>query len=138
AALDLLDALHRRPKQLLDAGESFRAPALVDLEDLVLGFVEELGGRRARLESLGDDGGGNFDQPAPKRLLTHDSRVVLDVGRGGNGVDEKADVILATARFQRACSLQLLRECQRVDYIATLRECDHRPKNPTVSLAIEH
>src|SRR5947209_8195733 len=55
ATLDLFDPLHRRPKQLLDARETFRAAALIDLEDSMLGCVEQLGRRRARLESFRHD-----------------------------------------------------------------------------------
>ena len=75
---------------------------LADLEDLRLGFVEQLVRRRLPLERLGDDRRRDFDQPAQHRLLAHDLRVVLDVRRRRHRVDEKADVVLAARRLELA------------------------------------
>ena len=47
ATLNLFDPFHGGPQQLLDAREALGASTLIDLEDLVLGFVEQLGGGRA-------------------------------------------------------------------------------------------
>ena len=55
AALQRLDALHRRPHQLLHAREALQPALLAHLEDLLLGVVEQLFGRGAPLERLGDD-----------------------------------------------------------------------------------
>ena len=138
AALDLLDPFHRRPQQLFDARESFGAAALVDLEDLVLCFVEQLGGGGARLKSFRHDRSRDFDQPSSERFLTNDLGVILDVGGSWNGVDEKSDVIFATARFERAGPGQLLGQSERIYYIAALGEGEHRAINPPMPLSIEH
>src|SRR3954447_19063235 len=55
AALKRLDTLHRRPHQLLDACEAASTLLLADLEDLLLGFIEQLGGLRPALERLAHD-----------------------------------------------------------------------------------
>ena len=69
AALQRLDALHRRPDQLLDAREALQPALLADLEDLLLRVVEQLVGRRAPLERLADDRRRHLDEPAQQRLL---------------------------------------------------------------------
>ncbi len=138
STLDLLDPLHRRPEELLDAHEAFRPATLIDLEDLVLGFIQQLGGWRGGLEGLRNNRCGNFDQASSERLLANDLGVVLDVCRGGNRVDEKSDVILAAARLEGPSALQLLGERERIYYITALRQRDHRAKDSPVALAIEH
>src|SRR5687767_9310376 len=81
-----LDALHRRPHELLDAGETAGALRLADLKDLLLRFIEQLCRLRAPLECLPDDRGGYLDQAPKQRLLAHDARVELDVCRRWDGV----------------------------------------------------
>ena len=91
-----------------------------------------------RLERFGDDRRRDFDQSAAKRLLANDLGVVLDVRRCRHGVDEKSDVVLAAARLEGARPRELLGERERIDYIASLGEGDHRAKNPPMALAVEH
>src|SRR6185437_3948369 len=107
-------------------------------ENLVLRFVEQLRGGRSRLERLGDDSRGDFDEAAPQRFFPNDFGVVFDVGRGGHRVDQEADVILASARLERAGPGKLLGERERIYYITTLGQGEHRPINPAVPLSIEH
>ena len=75
---------------------------LRDLEDLLLGDVEQLGGGLPALERLADDRRRDLDEPAQQRLLADDLRVVLDVRRGRHGVDEEADVVLAAGAVELA------------------------------------
>jgi hypothetical protein len=64
--------------------------------------------------------------------------VVLDICRGGNGIHEEGDVILASARLKLSPAGELLAQCERIDYIAALRERDHRAEDATVAFAKEH
>src|ERR1700682_3660845 len=72
SALDLLAPLHRRPEKLLDAHEAFGPATLVDLEDLVLGFVEQLSRGRGGLERFRNNGRRDLDKAAAQCLLTND------------------------------------------------------------------
>src|SRR5262245_10810124 len=58
ASLELLDPLHRRPDQLLEAGEILRPPELRHLEDAVLGVVEHFPRLAFPLVYVLDDLGG--------------------------------------------------------------------------------
>ena len=138
AALQRFDALHRRPEQLLDAREAVARLLLADLEDLRLGFVEQLGRGARALERLGDDRRRDLDQPAEDRLLANDLRVVLDVRRRRHGVDEEADVVLAARRLELAAPLQLVGERQRIDDAAALGDRHHRAEDPAMPLGVEH
>jgi hypothetical protein len=59
-----LDALHRRPEELLDAREARAALRLADLEDLPLGLVEQLARELAALERVGDHRRRHLDEAA--------------------------------------------------------------------------
>src|SRR5581483_11730525 len=93
-ALERLDALHGGPHELLDAGEALRAALLADLEDAVLGLVQQLGRVHPALVRLADERRTGLDQAALERLLLDDLGMVLDVGRCGDRVDEERDILL--------------------------------------------
>ena len=136
--MDRLDALHRRPEELLDAREALARALLRDLEDLRLGDVQQLVGCLAATERLGDDLGRDLDQPSEKRLLLDDASVVLDVRRRRHRVDEEADVILAARPFQIAAPLQLVGQGERIDDAAALRDREHTAEQPPMTLGVEH
>ncbi len=138
ARMNGLDALHRGPQQLLDAREPLVRALLRHLKDLLLGDVEQLVRRGATAERLTDDLSGDFDETPEQRLFLHDLRVVLDVGSGGHGVHEEADVVLAARSLEIAASLQLVRERQRVDDAAALGDPHHGAKQTPVALGVEH
>ena len=138
AALQRLDALHRRPHQLLHAREALQSALLAHLEDPLLRVVEQLLGRRAPLEGLRDDRGGGLDEAAQERLLLHDLRVVLDVRRGGDRVDQLADVLLAAGRIELAAPRELVAEGDGIDDFGALRDGDHRAEDPPMALVVEH
>ena len=137
-ALERFDALHRRPEELLDAGEPFLAALLRDLEDLVLGVVEQLGRLQAAFERLGNDRRRHFDEAAEECLLADDARVILDVRRRRHGVDEEADVVLAARRVELTAPLELIRKRERIDDLAALGKGGHRAIDAAVPLAVEH
>src|SRR4029079_968515 len=92
AALERFDALHGRPHQLLDAREAAAALLLTDLEDFLLGLIEQFCSLRPPFERFADDRRGDFDQATKQRFLADYPRVELDVCRRGHRVDEKRDV----------------------------------------------
>jgi hypothetical protein len=138
AALERLDPLHRRPHELLDAGEAAGALLLTDLEDPLLGLIEQLRRLRPSLERLGDDLRRDLDEVPEQRLLTHDARVKLHVGRRRNRVDQERDVFLATAGGELAAPFELIRERQRIGNGSSLRDRDERAENPPMPLRVEH
>ncbi len=112
---------------------------LRDLEDALLGFVEDfLDGALARLVRVADDAGGRIDQTAQQRALTHDARVVLDVGRGGHDIEQLADVGHAAHAVELIGFRELLDERDRVDHLAALEEAGHAAEDAAVRLAVEH
>ncbi len=138
AALQRLDALHRRPHQLLHAREALQPALLAHLEDPLLRVVEQLFGGGATLESLGDDRRRRLDESPKERLLLHDLGVILDVGRRGHGVDQLTDVFLAAGRIELAAAIELVRERDGIDDFAALRDRDHRAEDPAMPLVVEH
>jgi hypothetical protein len=138
AGMELLDPLHRRPDQLLQAYELFRTPQLSHLEHAVLGVVEHLGGGAATLVGILDDRRGGLDQPPQHRLVTHDPRVVLDVRRGRHHVDQPAQVLHPAGPVEIAAAQQLIAQRHGVDHIAALGERHHGAEQEAVSLAVEH
>ena len=133
-----LDALHRRPEQLLDAGEVDAARRLPELQNPVLGRVEQLGGRGPPLKRLAHDPRGDLDEPPQERLFAHDAGVILDVGGGGDGVDEERDIVTTTGRLELSAPRQLFRQRQGIDHVPSLGERQHGPEDPPVVLPVEH
>ena len=138
SALELLDALHRGPDQLLQPDELLRAPELRHLEDAVLRVVQHIAGHAAAFIRFLDDGGGGFDQPPQQRLVAYDAPVVLDVGGGRHDVDEGADVLHAADPIEVAALDQLVAQRDRIHDVAALGEGGHGAEQQPVSLAIEH
>jgi hypothetical protein len=64
--------------------------------------------------------------------------VVLDVRRGGTGIEELRQVRRSADRVEVAGGLQVFREGDGVDHLALLPEPDHRPVEAPVPLAVEH
>src|SRR5207253_2115389 len=60
ARVEMLDPLHGRPDQLLQADEFLGALELRHLEDAVLGVIERFGGGRAPVVRILDDRGGGL------------------------------------------------------------------------------
>src|SRR6266853_116665 len=138
AGLELLDALHRGPDQLLDAGELLGAPELRHLKDPVLGIIEHFTRGGVTFIDVLDDAGRGFYQAPQHGLIAHDACVILDVGGSGDDVDERGDVLDAAGAVEVAAARQLVAQGDGVDHVAALGQGDHRAEQETVSLAIEH
>src|SRR6185437_2170328 len=100
---------------LLDAGEPFVAPLLRDLENLGFGGVEQIVGGRMAVVGLGDDRGGGLNQPAENRLVFDDLGVELDVGRGGNRVDQLGQILQTAGGLELPAAKQLVPESDVID-----------------------
>ena len=112
---------------------------LGDLEDPGLGQVQDLFHLPLTLVvDVPDDLGGRVDQPPQEGLLAHDARVVLDVGRGRDRVEELRQELEATDAVELARLLQVLAHRDHVDHFAALEQSGHGPKEATMRLAEEH
>ena len=65
-------------------------PLLAELEDDLLGAVDEVGHLAVALLPEADDLLAGADEPAQRRHLLDDARVVLDVRRGGTSAASSA------------------------------------------------
>ena len=80
----------------------------------------------------------HVDQAAPERLFLHDLRVVLDVRRRGDCVQQDADVLATARRLQGTLAFQFLGERDRVHHRPVLVQRQRRLEDPPVALAVEH
>ena len=136
--LELLDALHRRPDELLDADELFGAAELRHLEDAVLGVVEHFPGGAVAFVDVLDDAGRRFDETAHHRLVAHDLGVIVDVCGRRHDVDQGGDVLHAAGPVEIAAALQLALQRDGIDHVAALGEREHRPIQQAMALLVEH
>ena len=91
-------------------------PLLRDLEDLLLGDVEQLVGRLRRRSNASPTISVETSISRRRSAFSLDDlRVVLDVRRRRHRVDEEADVVLAAARLELPAPLQLVGERERID-----------------------
>jgi hypothetical protein len=133
-----LDALHRGPEQRLDLDEPLGAAAVVELEDLALGEVEQLGHVGRALVAFAHERGGRLDQPPPQRLLADDPAMVLHVRRGRDLVEEAAEIFLAAGAGEIPALLELVGEREGIHHRAGVVHGHHRTEQPAVALAVEH
>src|SRR5690606_1094684 len=137
--LQLLDLLERGIQDLLDPDEALALVRLRNLEDALLGDVEDLlDAALAGLVRITDDRAARLDQAAQQRALTDDLRVILDVCGGGHRIHQLGDVLEPADGLQLLGLLQLLAQRDRVDDTTLLEQARHRPEDATVRLAVEH
>ena len=131
------DALHRAPHELLDADDFPRAALGRDLEDALLGTVQQ--GVHVLRSLVGglDDLGARLDQAPPQRLVAHDAAVVLDVRGRGHDVEQVGDVVGAARGLEVAGPHQLFAQHHRVHDVAPLDDLRHRAEDPAVRIAVE-
>ena len=135
--VELRDPLEALLEQLLDVAELGRDPALRELEDDLLGLVDELLRLARPLPAEPRDLAADADQAAQGRHLADDPRVVRRVRRRR---DERRQLVdpLATARsLEVAALLELVDERDRVDRLAAGVEGERRAVDLRVALAVE-
>ena len=137
--LELLDVLEGVPQDRLDRDEALALVAVRDLEDPLLGLVEDVVDRALpRIVRVPHDLVGLLHEAPQERLLPHDTRVVLDVGRGGHGRDEVAEVVDPAHPLELIDILQLLRDGDDVDDLTAVEEPHHRAEDVAIPLPVEH
>src|SRR5438105_8631963 len=136
--LELFDALHRRPDELLYPNELFAAPELRDLEDAMLRVVEHFAGGAVPFVDILNDPGRRLDEATQDRLVADDPRVIVDVGSGRDDVGQPRDVFHAAGAVQIAPARQLVAQRHGIDDVAPLGQGHHRAKQQTMSFPVEH
>ena len=131
------DPLEALLQQLLDVEEVARDPLLGEVEDDLLRPVDELGGLAGPVLSEPHDLGARADEPAERRHLAHDPRVVGGVRRGRHERRELVDARPAADLLELAALLELVDEGDRVDRLALLVEHEAGPEDDPVALAVE-
>ena len=125
ARLQLLDPLHRRPDELLDANELFGTAKLRHLEHPVLGVVEHLARRAVAFVDVLDDAGRGLHETAQHRLVADDFGVVVDVRGCRDDVDQRRDVFHAAGSVEIAAPAQLVAQRDGIDDVAALGQGQH-------------
>ena len=90
--LQLLDGREAALHEIAQRREPLADPVFGDLEDRLLGAVEDQVRVFLGVVGLGEDAVGGVDQAAQRRLFLDDARVVLDVGAARHAVGQRRDV----------------------------------------------
>ena len=118
--------------------KSPRIALLGEVEDDLLGAVDELGRLADPLAAEPRDLLPGLDERPEGRRLLDDLRIVVDVGRRRHERRELGDAGAAPDLLDLAALLQLVRERDRVDGLALRPEREHRavdrPVRPTVEV----
>ena len=131
---DPLEALLQQP---FDVAEVARDPLLREVEDDLLGPVDEVGGLAGPVLAEPRDLGARADEPAERRHLPHDPRIVGRVRRRGDERGELVDAGAAAHLLELAALLERVDEGDRVDGLALLVEREAGAEDDPVALAVE-
>ena len=112
------DALEAFLQQLLDVAEVLRDARLRELEDRLLGAVDELRRLRRPVDAQPRNLVAGADEPAQRRHLANDARVVRRVRRGGHERRQLVDPHLSADVLELASLVELVDERDRVDRLA--------------------
>ena len=110
---------------------------LRELEDDLLGLVDEVRRLARPLPAEPCDLGPDADQPAQGRHLADDLRVVPRVGRGRDERGQLVDALAAAGALQVAALLELVDERDRVDRLAARVQGKGSAVDLGVALAVE-
>ena len=117
--------------------ELARDPLLREVEDDRLGAVDELDRLAGPVEAEPRDVGARADQPAQRRHLVDDARVVRRVrGRRHEG-RELVHALGAARRLERLRPVELVDDGDRIDGLALGVEREDRLVDLAVALAVE-
>src|SRR5205823_6436440 len=128
------DALEALLEQLVDVRELARDARLREVEDDLLGLVDQVAGRAGTIPAEARDLAAGVDQAAQSRHLAHDARVVAGVPAGGDERRELVDADLAADSVEVAALLELVDERDRVDGFALGIESEGGPVDLRVAL----
>ena len=133
-AFDRLDRIDQHVGQLRERRPH---PPLGDVEDHLLGPVEELGHIAARFVAAGGDLGGGGDEAAENRPVADDPRVVDDVRRGRHALGQLRQEGGTPHVGEIAAEPEGLGERDQVDGLAAIREREHGAEELPVRAAVE-
>ena len=112
------DALEALLQQLLDVVNSLVTRCLREVEDDLLGLVDEVGRLARPFPAEPGDLAAGADQAAQRRHLAHDPRVVAGVRARGDERGQLVDAHAAADALELAALLELVDERDRVDGLA--------------------
>ena len=118
---------------------SLDAGVVADLEERLLGALDQLPGLAAVGQHLGLDLAGGGEDPAHQRVVAHDAGVVQDRAHRGHDRGQRVHVGLAARLLELALAAQVVADGERVHGLGLrlLLEADHRPEDPRVARAVE-
>ena len=134
---ELVDGAEALLDDLPDLDEALPDPPFRDVEDGLLGPVQQHGRLVLRLVRGVHDAVAGVDQVPEDRLLLDDARPVLDVGQPRETVEQGREVRGAPDRLQRRAARELVLERDQVDRLAALRKYGHGVEDAAVRLAVE-
>ena len=108
-----------------NVGEALAETVLGELEDALLGAVDDLFGFVGVVDGFGDGVLRDVDEAAQLRLVAHDADVVLDAGALGNAVDERRQIGDAADGFDLFAAVELLGEGDHVNRAAGVLQVAH-------------
>ena len=111
-----------------DVDEALAEAVLGELEDALLGAVDDLFGFVGVVDGFGDGVLRDVDEAAQQRLVAHDADVVLDGGPVGNAVDERRQIGDSADGFDLFAAVEFLGERDHVDRAAGLLQSRMREK----------
>ena len=135
--VQLRDPLEALLEQRLDVAELGRDAALRELEDDLLGLVDELGRLARPFPAEPRDLCADADEPAQGRHLADDLRVVRRVRRRRDERRQLVDPLAAAGVLQVAALLELVDERDRVDRLAAGVERERGAVDLRVALPVE-
>ena len=110
-----------------------------DLEDPGLRLVDQVVyGALSGFVDILDRAGRGVDEPPQQCLVPDDARMVLDIGRRRDGVDEFREVLDPSSALEFAPCAQVVSDRDGVDRRPLLLELAHGPVEDPVRLAEEH
>jgi hypothetical protein len=131
---DPLEALLQQP---FDVAEVTRDPLLGEIEDDLLGAVDEVCGLAGPVLPEPCDLGSRTDEPAKCRHLPHDPRVVSSVRGRGDERGELMDAGAAAHLLELPALLERVDEGNGVDWLPLLVQRKAGTEDDPVALAVE-
>ena len=131
------DALEALLEQLLDVREVPRHSLLRELEDALLGAVDEIGDLARPLPAETRHVLPGHDQAAERRHLLDDLRVVADVRRGRHDRHQLVDALATARMLELVALLEQVDEGDRVDRLALLQKLPRSDEDRAVTRTVE-